>query len=90
MAETYDQTLITGSLSQRSIVASQFSALDNGVFELPFSDAAAQAALHKQLSRGTASINTIDPLGDLIIDYGVFAIPVDVANSIAMIKFCYK
>lgn len=89
MTETCDQTLITGSLSQRSIVASQFSALDNGVFELPFS-AAAQAAPHKQLSRGTASINTIDPLGDLIIDYGVFAIPVDVANSIAMIKFCYK
>lgn len=87
MAETYDQTLITGSLFQRSIVASQFSTLDNGVFELPFSDAAAQAALHRQLSRGTASIN---PLGDMIIDYGVFTIPVDVANSIAMIKFCYK
>ena len=54
------------SLSQRSIVASQFSVLDNGIFELPFFDAAAQAALHKQLSRGTASINTIDPPGDPI------------------------
>lgn len=90
LPETYDETLIAGFLSQRSIVASQFSASDNGAFEFPFSGAAAQAALHKPLSRGTVSINTTNPLGDPVIDYGVFTNPVDVANSVAMIKFVRK
>jgi len=61
--------------------------LDNSVFEFPFSDVAAWAALHKSLSRGTVSINITDPFGDPIIDYGAFANLVDVANSIVMIKF---
>jgi hypothetical protein len=84
---TYRKPTTRLSLPQHSIIASQLSALDNGVFEFPFSDATAQAALHKPLSRGTVSINTTGPLDDTIIDYGVFTKPVDVANIVATIKF---
>lgn len=79
--------LLTGYVAQIDIIRQAFTSGKSGIAGMPLnSDSSAQLTLQKPFSRGTVTIDTEDPFGTPVIDFGTFTNPLDVRILTDMLR----
>jgi choline dehydrogenase-like flavoprotein len=77
--------IIEGYKKQKEILLASFQSKTNAWLEHQFNgNAYGMCILLKPFSRGSVNINTTDPLGDPVVDYGLWSNPLDKQMHIRM------
>lgn len=91
LPKTYTAANILGYTTQRDILLASFASTKNAIIEIPFSGGASTSlVLEKPLSRGTVRIKPSDRYAEPDVDYNALINPVDLDNSVAMLKFARR
>jgi choline dehydrogenase-like flavoprotein len=85
-----DERLYKGFLKQKEVTLDLLNGTSAAAFEFPFNSGAIGASLQRPLSRGTITLNPSAPLSAPLVAYNTLQNPLDLQQSIAMIKFIRK
>lgn len=80
--------LLAGYLAQRRILANQMRSHEAAIYELSFEGGGSAAtAFQKPTSRGTISLNPLDPFGEPLVDFQVMVNPTDVEIIVEAVRY---
>ncbi|KAK7754952.1 hypothetical protein SLS62_003036 [Diatrype stigma] len=84
-----DKNLLRGFEAQRDILINHFSSMDSAVAEFPIPPASPPTVvvIEKPLSRGTVTLDPLNPRGQPIVQYNTLMNPVDQELLLAMIRY---